>query len=229
MKKIFVIAIGALALVSCNSKGSFDKPKNYMDSVSYSYGMSLGSHFRAEGVGKTDSMNLDALIAGIRAGLDSTGLITKAQADSIMEKFAQSVNEKEMAKVMETHDKYVKEISQQEGVKMTESGLMYKIIKEGAGNKPDANDSVVVDMAAYLLDGKEFYATRADKPDVLPITLNPGLIEGLPLMSVGSKYEFYIPQHLAYGERGNQGMRIPPFAALKFVIDLKDIKAVPNK
>jgi FKBP-type peptidyl-prolyl cis-trans isomerase len=187
-------------------------------------------NWRAEGVGTKDSMNVEVMIAGIKAGLDSTGVMAKEEIDSIMSAYAKSMNEKETQKLMKAHDDYIKKMSEQAGVKMTESGLMYKIISEGAGVKPDLNDTVVVSFKATFADGKEFYASRPESPDRLPVNIiNNGLTEGLPLMSAGSVYEFYIPQHLGYGEQGNSGLRIPPYSALKFTVDLKNVVAMPNK
>lgn len=112
-----------------------------------------------------------------------------------------------------------------EGVTTTASGLQYKVIKAGAGSQPKATDSVKVHYKGTFLDGKTFDSSY-DRGTPISFPLNgviAGWTEGVQLMPVGSTYEFYIPSHLAYGERGAGGA-IPPNATLIFVVELLDIE-----
>lgn len=103
----------------------------------------------------------------------------------------------------------------------TASGLKYKVIKEGTGNKPAATDLVTVNYEGRLLDGKVFDSSyERGEPATFPLNrVIPGWTEGLQLMQEGAIYEFLIPSDLAYGPRG-AGADIPPNSDLIFVVEL---------
>ena len=107
----------------------------------------------------------------------------------------------------------------------TESGLEYKVVKEGSGDKPKATDKVTVHYTGYLEDGSKFDSS-VDRGQPATFGLNQvikGWTEGVQLMTIGSKYRFKIPGSLAYGERGAPP-RIPPNATLVFDIELLSIQ-----
>ncbi len=112
-----------------------------------------------------------------------------------------------------------------DGVQVTQSGLQYKVIEAGSGAKPKATDTVEVNYRGTFIDGKQFDSSY-DRGETIEFPLNgviAGWTEGLQLMSIGSTYQFYIPFHLAYGERGAGGV-IPPHATLIFDVELVSIK-----
>jgi FKBP-type peptidyl-prolyl cis-trans isomerase FklB len=119
---------------------------------------------------------------------------------------------------------YLEENKSKEGVIALPSGLQYKVITEGKGLKPTASDRVKVDYVGTTIDGTEFDSSvKAGKP--LEFALGgviAGWTEGMQLMPVGSKYIFYIPYNLAYGEQGRPGS-IPPIATLIFEVELHEI------
>ena len=107
----------------------------------------------------------------------------------------------------------------------TASGLQYKVIEPGNGSRPKASDTVNVHYKGTFLDGKTFDSSY-DRGEPISFPLNrviAGWTEGVQLMPVGAKYEFYIPPNLAYGERGAGGA-IPPNATLIFVVELLGIE-----
>lgn len=107
------------------------------------------------------------------------------------------------------------------GVITTESGLQYKVIKAGKGKKPESTDRVKVMYKGTLIDGTEFDSSK--EPITFGVTqVIKGWTEALQLMPVGSKWELYIPQELAYGKQ-NTGT-IKPFSALIFEVELIDIE-----
>ena len=121
-------------------------------------------------------------------------------------------------------EQFLAENSKKEGVTTTESGLQYKVIVEGKGEKPQATDRVKVNYEGRLVDGTVFdsSAKHGDKP--LEFKANQvikGWKEALTLMPVGSKWELYIPYDLAYGERDSG--KIKPFSALIFTVELVEI------
>jgi FKBP-type peptidyl-prolyl cis-trans isomerase FkpA len=110
------------------------------------------------------------------------------------------------------------------GVKTTPSGLQYQVVKEGTGKKPSATSQVKVHYLGTLLDGTKFDSSY-DRGEPASFALNgviPGWTEGLQLMTAGSKYKFWIPASLGYGERGTPGP-IGPNATLVFEVELLEV------
>lgn len=125
-------------------------------------------------------------------------------------------------------EKFLKENARKDGVKVTQSGLQYMVLKEGDGPLPGSKDYVKVNYRGTLIDGTEFDNTEKRGK---PITIDPnrvitGWAEGMQLMKVGSKYRFFIPPALGYGERG-MGAQIGPHAVLIFDVELLSIEAPP--
>jgi FKBP-type peptidyl-prolyl cis-trans isomerase FklB len=118
-------------------------------------------------------------------------------------------------------DDFLAENKDKEGIQVTDSGLQYKVIEEGSGESPQATDQVTVHYTGKLIDGKVFDSSvqRGEPAQFGVNQVIPGWVEGIQLMKPGAKYEFFIPQELAYGEQGSQGA-IPPFSALIFEVEL---------
>lgn len=112
-----------------------------------------------------------------------------------------------------------------EGVITTPSGLQYKILVKGEGQVPQASDKVKVHYEGRLIDGTVFDASSKHGNE--PVTFRAdqvirGWTEALTMMPVGSKWQLFIPQELAYGER--QAGNIPPYSALIFDVELVAIE-----
>jgi FKBP-type peptidyl-prolyl cis-trans isomerase FkpA len=228
MKKIILILSGALALQSCGEKVA-DKPKTFQDSVSYAFGAMLGENFRDDEIGLMDSLDMKQIIAGLKAGRDSTSIFSKEKVDSILKMHQKAVMEGYSANLLKAHDAYIK-TSKDGGMKMTESGLLYKAVKEGAGIKADDNDTLVANIVIKTTEGEILMSSKENEATRLPLQQLslPGAIEAAKMMSIGSKYEFVLPHHLAFGERPEmQGVK--PYAPLLISIDLMDVVAMPNK
>lgn len=122
--------------------------------------------------------------------------------------------------------KFLEENKTKEGVKVTPSGLQYKVIKEGTGASPKATDVVSVNYEGRHINGEVFDASRlhGGAPATFPLNqVIPGWTEGVQLMKEGGKYTFYIPSELAYGTRGAPGA-IGPDEVLIFDVELVSIK-----
>ena len=129
------------------------------------------------------------------------------------------------AKAKEEGEKFLAENAKREGVKTTASGLQYEVLEATIGQKPKATDNVRVHYEGTLIDGTVFDSSYK-RGESIAFPLNgviKGWTEGLQLMSVGSKYKFFIPYQLAYGEHG-AGASIPPYAALIFTVELLGIE-----
>lgn len=123
----------------------------------------------------------------------------------------------------EAGEKFLAENKKKEGVQTTASGLQYKIVKQGNGEKPKATDRVKVNYKGTLIDGTVFDQSPEGSP--IPFTVTQvvkGFSEALQLMPVGSKWIIYIPQELAYGSR-QAGPQVKPFSALIFEVELVSI------
>ncbi len=121
-------------------------------------------------------------------------------------------------------EQFLAENALKEGVKTTESGLQYEVIKMGKGPKPSATDRVKVHYHGTLIDGTVFDSS-VDRGEPIVFGLNQvikGWTEGVQLMPVGSKFRFYIPQELGYGAQ-NAGS-IPPYSTLIFDVELLGIE-----
>tara|TARA_R110000868_G_scaffold1772_18_gene14161 strand:+ start:873 stop:1616 length:744 start_codon:yes stop_codon:yes gene_type:complete len=120
---------------------------------------------------------------------------------------------------------FLAENAKREGVMVTDSGLQYEVLSQGEGEKPVAASTVKVHYRGTLLDGTEFDSSYArNEPAVFPLArVISGWTEGLQLMNVGSKFKFYIPHDLAYGERSTG--KITSNSTLIFEVELLEVVA----
>ncbi|MBR0295804.1 MAG: FKBP-type peptidyl-prolyl cis-trans isomerase [Paludibacteraceae bacterium] len=124
----------------------------------------------------------------------------------------------------EKGEQFLAENALKQGVKVTESGLQYEVLRMGKGPKPTAESTVKVDYEGKLIDGTVFDSSY-ERGEPIEFPLNgviKGWTEGLQLMPVGSKFRFYIPQELGYG--GQNAGSIPPYSTLIFDVELHAIK-----
>ena len=133
--------------------------------------------------------------------------------------------EKKYADNKAAGEKFLAENKTKEGVVTTPSGLQYKIITKGTGEIPADSSKVKVNYKGTLIDGTEFDSSYKRKE---PATFRAnqvikGWTEALTMMPVGSKWELYIPQELAYGARETGG-QIKPFSTLIFEVELVGIE-----
>jgi len=229
MKYIAFVAL-SVVLLACesNTQNKADL-KTTQDSVSYIIGTSIGRNLKAQKV----QVSLNQLSRGIQDAMDSsTLLITDEQAQRIMGEFQQQMiarQEEEAHAAGEIHRKegeaFLAENKTKAGVKVTASGLQYKVIKMGTGPKPRADQTVTVHYSGRTIDGKEFDSSyKRGEPTTFGVgQVIKGWTEALQLMPVGSKWELYIPADLAYGDRG-AGQLIPPGATLIFEVELLSVK-----
>lgn len=229
MKKISVLVAAAVVsgmfFTSCGPKTNVSL-KSDVDSVSYAIGVSTGLGYK-ENL-KTlpgAEANVDALIAGFVQAIkgDSTKM-NMEEAREYMQKYFVEASAKEANKTKEEGEKFLADNKTKSGVITTESGLQYQVITEGTGAKPTAEDHVKVHYTGTLLDGTKFDSSiDRGEPAEFPVSqVIKGWTEGLQLMPVGSKYIFWIPSDLAYGDRG-AGQMIKPNSTLKFEVELLEI------
>ncbi len=152
---------------------------------------------------------------------------SEPDANTFMQNFFMKKQEQEMADKFGENktagEQFLAENKDKEGVITTPSGLQYKIITEGKGEKPTLNNMVKVHYKGTLIDGTEFDSSYArNEPAEFALTqVIPGWTEALQLIPVGSKATIYVPQNLGYGASGTPN--IPPFSTLVFDVELLDI------
>lgn len=172
---------------------------------------------------ETINYNFELIKQGMINGLsEDTCMMTGAQANEYLQS---TIDRIKYGSTKEDGEKFLAENAKREGVVTTESGLQYEIITLGKGAKPAATDKVKVHYEGTLIDGTVFDSS-IQRGEPITFGLNQvikGWTEGVQLMPVGSKFRFYIPYDLAYGERG-AGEQIPPYAALIFDVELLDIE-----
>jgi len=242
-KTVLILAAAALVFVSADAKDKKDKKKNVkdvapvvctkvfmndVDSMSYALGMNVGSDFakNLKGIPGGKS-NVDLLIKGFATAMKGDSALMKAEeATEYFKNYITKAQGAEQGKKKLEGQQFLAENMAKEGVKTTPSGLQYQILTPAEGPKPKAVDSVTVHYQGFLLDGKKFDSS-VDRGEPITFPLNqviPGWTEGVQLMSVGSKYKFFVPYNLGYGEQGAGNGAIPGFATLIFEVELLGIK-----
>ena len=227
--KFLGVVVATLVLASCGGKGVSKRAlKTELESVSYAIGMDVAKNVKTN-VSEIDS---ELFIQGYMNYLDSTNILIKEEnSQDILSAYFQKKQAENMKKQQEeaekgkgVGEKFLEENKTKSGVKVTDSGLQYIVLKEGTGAKPTPESTVKVHYHGTLIDGTVFDSS-VDRGEPTTFGVNqviPGWTEGLQLMPVGSKYKFFIPQELGYGAR-QAGEKIKPFSALVFEVELLEI------
>lgn len=194
--------------------------KTQNDSISYFIGISIAKSLQD---GELQDVNIDLLARGMKDHMKNSAVITPENAEMHLQTIMQAKMEAKSAEYKKTQEAFLAGNKTKEGVKTTASGLQYKVMSEGTGAKPVATDMVTVHYTGKLIDGTVFDSS-VERGEPATFGLNqviPGWTEGVQLMSVGSKYQFFIPQELAYGA-SDMGA-IKPFSTLIFEVELISI------
>ena len=207
--------------------------KTTTDSVSYAIGQNICLQL------KSMDLDMNLISRSIKDGAENKTALTQDKIMSVLQAFQTRMQEKQAAAAKEQEskkkesavknkadgEKFLAENKSKEGVKTTASGLQYKIIKTGTGTvSPKDTSNVKVHYVGTLLDGTEFDSSvkRGQPAEFRLNQVIKGWTEGVQLMHVGDKYQFFIPSELAYGDNG-AGQLIGPGATLIFEVELLDI------
>lgn len=225
---IFILVINSCESSEVSPDASLE---SRIDSVSYSLGFFYGQSLASEGV---DSLQNGQFLAGLNQAIaEEESSIDQMAMQSLMQAFQQELAANRQARQQEAASEnieegeaFLEENAQNNDVMVTDSGLQYRIIEEGSGDSPTAEDEVEVHYRGTLISGEEFDSSYSrDETATFPLNrVIPGWTEGLQLMSEGATYEFFVPPALGYGNNPPPGSIIEPGSVLIFEVELIDVK-----
>jgi FKBP-type peptidyl-prolyl cis-trans isomerase FklB len=201
------------------------KPKevildNEHQRASYGVGVIMASNLKGQG---GDSLDVEVLSRAIKDFYENKTLkISQQECMPIVQQYMQAASGRKSEGLRKENEAFLERNKTAEGVKVTASGLQYKILSSGAGTKsPSATDNVTVHYTGKTIDGNVFDSSvQRGQPATFVLTqVIRGWTEGLQLMKEGDKFMFFIPNELGWGERGS-GAQIPPFATVIFEVEL---------
>jgi len=198
-----------------------------MDKLSYALGLGIGQQLLQMGL--KDNLIIEDFAASITDVLQGNTLkVEHTEAQKIVNTFFAEMEAKQKMANAEAGkaarqmgEQFLAENAKRPGIITTKSGLQYEVLTEGTGKQPNAKDTVRCHYEGRLIDGTVFDSSykRNAPADFGLQQVIAGWTEGVQLMKEGSKFRFYIPYMLAYGE-GGAGAMIPPFSALVFDVEL---------
>lgn len=222
-KTVLLSALVVAGLTAgCNKK--VEKLESDKDQGSYAIGTQIGRSLKSQNA----DISVDALMAGLSDSYSGKEARLKPEQ---MQAAMQKMQEAAMKKAMEVGEKNLKDGDDflaknktKPGVKTTDSGLQYEVVKEGTGPSPKDNDTVKVHYTGTLITGEKFDSSRdRNEPAEFPVNgVIPGWTEALKLMKAGAQYKLAIPAKLAYGPQGRPG--IPANSVLLFDVELLEVK-----
>lgn len=225
---VFAVAFLATApLVSAD--GPLPGPMLQNEQESYSMGYEIGLSFRNGGLEADYAKLMQGMRDAVEGKKPRLGLEEMKKQVAGLKKRAREFElrklQEQIVRNAEEAEKFLSANRNKAGIKTTESGLQYKILKDGDGNAPTLEDRVSVNYRGTFTDGKEFDSSyaRGEPQTVQTDGVIKGWTEALQMMKAGSKWQIYVPPHLAYG-RGGLGQKIPPNTVLVFELELLSIE-----
>jgi len=201
-----------------------------MDKLSYALGLGIGQQLKQMGL--KDRLAVSDFAQSVADVLQGNELKVKnAEAQQIVNQFFEQEQARQSAEkaaagkqALEEGRAFLANNASRPGVQTTKSGLQYEVLQEGTGRKPKSTDQVRCHYEGTLINGQVFDSSyQRNEPAVFGLQqVIAGWTEGLQLMSEGSKFRFFIPYRLGYGENG-AGQLIPPFATLIFDVELLEV------
>ncbi len=227
MRAILLSVVVVLAAVaSADAQSPF---KTRKDSISYGIGYDFGTRYKAQEVPVT----VDALMRGFRDAYNGkTSSISEDATERLLQEFSQEMIAKQSARMNKQGEENRKEgeaflaaNKKKPGVVTLPDGLQYKIITQGTGPRPSKDTTVVCNYRGRLVNGKEFDSSyKHGEPATFRLEqVIKGWQEIIPMMTVGSTWEVYVPAELAYGPRAASEL-IGPNSTLIFELQLIGLK-----
>ena len=227
---VFAILISVAATAGLRAEDA--KPfKDESEKASYAIGLNIGTTWKQQDV----DVDYDQLVRGIKdAKSGGPTALTEVEVREVLNKYRQELMAKQAEKRRlaseknkQEGEKFFAENKTKPGIITLTNGLQYKVITEGVGEPPKAEDNVTVNYRGTLIDGTEFDSSaKAGKPASFRVNgVIPGWTQALTRMKPGAKWQLFIPAELAYGESG-RAPTIGPGAPLIFDVELVSVQ--PN-
>ena len=225
MKRFFILA--AFVAISTYSSAQ-TKPatapllKTQLDSASYAFGASIANDLKNRGVSNLNYTLVSKAMSDVFSG--GNVIFSPEKRQEVIYGLLNLLEKKKFEGAIAEANKFLSDNKLKPGITTLPSGLQFEVLTPGTGAKPVATDEVSVNYRGTLTNGFEFDSsyTRGEPTSFVLNQVIPGWTEGLQQMPVGSKYRFFIPYSLAYGERG-AGKDIPPYSTLIFEVELVKI------
>jgi len=196
--------------------------QNNTDSLSYALGQDIGRSLKGTDV----QLNTQVLVSSLSAALNGqTSIFGQEEGMEIIQQAMKKAYDDKLSKSIQANTDFLRNNSTKPGVHTTPEGLQYQVLHQGDGASPTTADEVEVHYEGTLIDGKKFDSSY-DRQETITLALDrviEGWKIGIPLMKVGSKYRFFVPASLGYGERPSP--EIPPHSTLIFDVELISIKS----
>lgn len=218
-KIIVMLLVGVAASLSTFAQ---TKPVTQLDTLSYAIGVSIGQNFKQQGVVPNTAMVSKAIEDVLK---DQPLLMDAEQCNNYIQSYFQNKYMNQAEDNRKLSEAFLEKNKTVTGVMTLPSGLQYKVLKQGAGDKPTATSKVKVHYEGKTIDGKEFDSSvKRGTPAEFGVTqVIKGWTEALQLMPVGSKWQLFIPADLAYGTQAPPA--IGPNQTLIFDVELLEIVA----
>ncbi len=222
-KALSITAVLVLSLTAARSEDA-KTFKSDKEKANYAYGLNIGTSFKQNNL----EFDADAFALGVKDALAGNLTLNPQEQREAFMKYQQErraiIGEKNKAE----GEAFLAANKAKPGVKEFPSGLQYKVLAEGSGDSPKAEDTCVVKYRGTLIDGTEFDNSEKAPGGTASFPANrviPGWTEALTHMKPGAKWQLFIPANLAYGEMGKGN--IAPNSALLFDVELVSFTAPP--
>lgn len=232
-RNLLVLAVLVVFIGACSKStniGKSAKIESELDTVSYALGADVAKSLQSRN--GVDELSYAAFMKGMQQVFDGEEvMLDDTERQSKIRAYLQELSQKQNQENLEAGKKFLEENKSKEGVKVTESGLQYKVIEEGTGISPDANDTVKVHYVGKTIDGEVFDSSKErGEPAEFPVNrVISGWTEGLQMMKEGANYKLFIPTDLAYGTRVRPDGEIEPNEALIFDVELLEVTKVEGE
>lgn len=218
-----IIPNSEIKIVEVDAIKDLDYPTSLEDKFSYAYSYLLYLSTLSQNL----DINAEYYAKGAIDAAEGKALFNEQEIVEIIQMMqqqmlsrAQQQKELEAATNLEKAEEFLKANEKNKDVHETDSGLQYKVMREGSGKSPTIKDNVVVQYQIYSQDLVLLLDSDGETKFSLD-ALVPGFVEGIKLMKAGAKYRFYVHPQLAYGMDGTND--IPPNSLLIFDVELKQI------
>ncbi len=222
MWRIFFILI---ALVACQNQATLPEAELHTrtDSVSYSLGVNMANNLKERGFEQVNPLLVAQAMDDILQQSDAQ--ISNEQSIVILQHYVQGLEKKQSERNLDLEKEFLLNNRKKTGVEELASGLQYKVLEAGSGEKPSLESSVSVHYRAMFINGK-VYRSSLERGVLYHFAIADEIAawqEALPMMNEGAKWRLFVPARLAYGANPTRTQAIAPNKTLIMDIELIEV------